>query len=226
MPPTIAVLGGTGAEGSGLALRFCHAGRDVRIGSRDEDKARAAAARIAGAAPRGSVEGRLNPAACEGAGVVILTVPVQAQIATLKSVRAQLAPGTVVVDATVPLEIAIGGRLSHPLSLWAGSAGEQAARQVPEGVGVVSAFHCLSADLLARLDQPLDCDVLLCGNDAQAKAAIADLVRLIPGARAIDAGPLENARLVESLAALLVSLNLRYKTKHSGVRITGLESGA
>ncbi len=226
MPLTIGILGGTGAEGSGLAVRFAHAGADVRIGSRDTEKARAAAARVAATNPRGSVEGRLNPAACEGAGIVILTVPVQAQIAALKSVRASLAPGTVVVDATVPLEIAIGGRLSHPLSLWAGSAAEQAARHVPEGVPVVSAFHCLSAGLLAHLARPLDCDVLVCGDSAEAKAAVSELVRLIPGARPIDAGPLENARMVENLAALLVSLNLRYKSKHSGVRITGLGPGA
>ena len=129
------------------------------------------------------------------------------------------------MDATVPLEIAVGGRLSHPLSLWAGSAGEQAARYVPEGVRVVSAFHCLSAEGLGRLDAPVDCDVLVCGDSAEAKAVVSGLARLVPGARPIDAGPLENARMVENLPALLVSLNLRHKSKHSGVRITGLEPG-
>jgi NADPH-dependent F420 reductase len=226
MPPTIAILGGTGAEGSGLALRFAHAGAAVRIGSRDLGKARAAAARILETRPRGTVEGRLNADACEGAAVVVLTVPVQAQIATLKSVRGKLTAGTVLVDATVPLEIAVGGRLSHPLSLWAGSAAEQAARQAPEGVRVVAAFHCLSAELLGELGRPLDCDVLICGDDTEAKALVAGLAGLIPGTRPIDAGPLENARMVENLAALLVSLNLRHKTRHAGVRITGLEPGS
>lgn len=223
MPPTIGILGGTGAEGSGLALRFAHAGAEVRIGSRDPEKARAASERINATRPRRVVEGRVNAAACEGAGVVILTVPLQAQIATLKSVRSSLSRGSILVDTTVPLEAAVGGRLSHPLSLFAGSAGQQAARHAPEGVRVVSAFHCLSAEALSHVEAPIDCDVLLCGDDSEAKAAVSDLVRLIPGARPIDAGPLENTRLVENLAALLISLNLRHKSKHSGVRITGLE---
>src|SRR5713226_872319 len=125
MPPTIAILGGTGAEGSGLALRFAHAGARVLIGSRDPRKAQEAASRI-----HPAVVGVLNPDAAAQAQIAILTVPIQAQIATLKSVRPSLKPGTVLVDATVPLEVAIGGRLSHPLALWAGSAAEQAARNV------------------------------------------------------------------------------------------------
>jgi NADPH-dependent F420 reductase len=137
-------------------------------------------------------------------------------------VRASLRPGTILVDATVPLEVAIGGRLSHPLALFAGSAAQQAARHVPEGVRVVAAFHSLSAELLARADAPIESDVLMCGDDAEAKAVVRELIETIPGARAVDAGPLENARLVENVAALLVSLNLRHKVKHSGVRITGL----
>ncbi len=218
MPRTIAILGGTGAEGSGLALRFAHAGARVLVGSRDLQKAEAAAARI-----QHGAMGMLNADAAAQAEIAILTVPIQAQIATLKSVRASLRPGTVLVDATVPLEVAIGGRLSHPLSLWAGSAAQQAARNVPEGVAVVSAFHCLSADLLSRLDLPVDSDILMCGDSAEAKAAVGELIALIPGACAVDAGPLENARLIENAAALVISLNLRHKSKHGGIRITGLE---
>ena len=218
MPRTIAILGGTGAEGSGLALRFAHAGARVLIGSRDLQKAEAAAARI----QHGAL-GMLNPDAAAQAEIAILTVPIQAQIATLKLVRASLRPGTVLVDATVPLEIAIGGRLSHPLTLWAGSAAQQAARNVPEGVAVVSAFHSLSADLLSHVDLAVESDVLMCGDSAEAKAAVGELVSLIPGARAVDAGPLENARLIENAAALVISLNLRHKSKHGGIRITGLE---
>ncbi|HLJ13315.1 MAG TPA: NADPH-dependent F420 reductase [Bryobacteraceae bacterium] len=216
--PTIAILGGTGAEGSGLARRFAHGGARVLIGSRDAQRSRDAAARI-----HPSVTGLLNSEAVEQAEIVILAVPIQAQIATLKSVRQNFKPGTMLVDASVPLEIAIGGRLSHPLALWAGSAAEQAARNVPAGVAVVSAFHLLSADLLSRVDTPLDSDVPICGDDAGAKAAVTELVGLLPGARAIDAGPLENARLIENAAALLVSLNLRYKSKQGGIRITGLK---
>jgi 8-hydroxy-5-deazaflavin:NADPH oxidoreductase len=218
MPKTIAVLGGTGAEGSGLALRFAHAGARVLVGSRDLQKAEETAARI-----QHGAMGMLNPDAAAQAEIAILTVPIQVQIATLKSVRASLRPGTVLVDATVPLEVAIGGRLSHPLTLWAGSAAQQAARNVPEGVAVVSAFHSLSADLLSRIDLRVDSDVLMCGDSAEAKAAVGELVALIPGARAVDAGPLENARLIENAAALVISLNLRHKSNHAGIRITGLE---
>ncbi len=221
MKHTIGILGGTGAEGSGLALRLARAGSRVLIGSRDYNRA-LEAARAAAARSRGQVEGRLNPDAAGEAGIVILTVPLAAQIATLKSVRERLRRGTVLVDATVPLEVSIGGRLTHTVGLWAGSAAEQAARYAPEGVAVVAAFHCLSAELLAALDDPVDCDVLICGDNQEGKAAVAGLVSLIPGARAVDAGPLEAARMVESLAALLIGLNVRKTARHAGVRVTGL----
>ena len=123
----------------------------------------------------------------------------------------------------MPLEAAIGGRVSQPLTLWAGSAAQQAAQQAPAGVLVTAAFHTLSAELLAELDQPIDSDVLICGDNAGAKAAVGELVAMLAGARPIDAGPLENARLLESAAALVISLNIRHKVKHSGLRITGLE---
>jgi 8-hydroxy-5-deazaflavin:NADPH oxidoreductase len=152
----------------------------------------------------------------------VLTVPLAAQIATLKSIRGSFRPSAILVDATVPLEIAIGGSVSRSLTLWAGSAAQQAARQAPPGVAVVGAFHTLSAELLAQLDQPIDSDVLICGDDARAKAVVAGLISLLPGARAIDCGPLENARLLESAATLLILLNIRHKVKHSGLRITGL----
>jgi NADPH-dependent F420 reductase len=221
MKHTVGILGGTGAEGTGLALRFARAGSRVLIGSREPVRA-AEAARAAAERSGGEVEGRLNPDAAAEAEIVILTVPLTAQIPTLKSVRERLRPGTVLVDATVPLEAAIGGRLTHTVGLWAGSAAEQAARYVPDGVHVVAAFHSLSAELLAALDEPVDCDVLICGDNAEAKTAVAGLVKLIPGARAVDAGPLEAARMAESLAALLIGLNVRKRAKHAGVRITGL----
>jgi NADPH-dependent F420 reductase len=217
----IAVVGGTGAEGFGLALRFARAGARVRIGSRDLARAQAAAGRIGG-----EVVGLLNPDAVREAGIVILTVPLAAQIATLKSLRSSFHPGAILVDATVPLEVAIGGRVSHTLNLWEGSAAQQAARYAPDGVAVVAAFHCLSADVLGRVEQPVDSDVLICGDSAEAKATVRGLVAMIPGARAVDAGPLENSRMVENLAALLVSLNIRHKVKGSGVRITGLEAAS
>jgi hypothetical protein len=216
MQRTIAIISGTGAEGFGLALRLAKAGERVLVGSRDARKAEEAARRI------GPAEGRLNPDAVREADIVILTVPLPAQIPTLKSLAPSFRPGAILVDATVPLEVSIGGRVSHPLALWAGSAAQQAARHTPQGVRVAAAFHTLSAELLADLDQPIDGDVLVCGDDPSAKAVVAELIALLPGARAIDAGPLENARLLESAAALLISLNIRHKVKHSGLHITGL----
>jgi len=219
----IAIIGGTGAEGFGLALRFAKAGAAIRIGSRDLAKAQAAAQRIVESLPGAPVTGHLNPDAVADADIVILTVPINAQIATLKSVRASFRPSAILVDATVPLEAAIGGSATRPLVLFAGSAAQQAARNVPAGVPVVAAFHSLGAELLANLDHAVDCDVLICGDQPEAKAAVRELVAMLPGARAIDAGPLENARVVESITALLISINIRHKVKHSGIRITGLE---
>jgi NADPH-dependent F420 reductase len=222
---SVAVVGGTGAEGSGLALRFAKGGARVFIGSRDLKKAQETARRISEQARAAEVTGHANKDAVAAAGIVVLTVPLSAQVETLKSIRSSIAPGAILVDATVPLEIAIGGRLSRTLTLWDGSAAQQAARLVP-GVPVVAAFHALSAEPLAKLDHPLDCDALICGDSAEAKAAVAQLAALIPGVRAVDAGPLDNARLLESAAALLISLNLRHKVKASGMRITGLPGGA
>lgn len=213
---TVAIVGGTGAEGSGLAARFAQAGIQVRIGSRNAEKAREAARRIGE-----NTTGHTNADAVAGAGVVILTVPLSAQVETLKSIRGDIGSGAILVDATVPLEVAIGGRVSRILTLWDGSAAQQAARLLP-GVPVVAAFHALSAEALAELDHPLDCDALLCSDNAEAKAKVAQLAELIPGVHAIDAGTLDNARLLESAAALLISLNLRHKVKKSGMRITGL----
>jgi len=212
----VAMVGGTGAEGSGLALRLAQAGVPVRIGSRNLERAQETATRIGA-----GTTGHTNADAVAGAAIVVLTVPLAAQVETLKSIRGSIAPNAILVDATVPLETAIGGRLSRILTLWDGSAAQQAARLVP-GVPVVAAFHALSAEALANLDHPLDCDALICGDSAEAKAAVTRLAEMIPGVRAIDAGPLENARLLESAAALLISLNLRHKVKESGIRITGL----
>lgn len=218
MQNVIAIVGGTGAEGSGLAARFARAGAEVRIGSRNLEKAQETARRVGE-----NASGHTNPDAVVGAGIVILTVPLSAQVETLKSIRTSFAPGAILVDATVPLEIAIGGRVSRTLTLWDGSAAQQAARLVP-GVPLVAAFHALSAEALGDLDHPLDCDALICGDNAEAKTAVMNLAETIPGVRAIDAGTLDNARLLESAAALLISLNLRHKVKESGMRITGLRT--
>ena len=212
----IAIVGGTGAEGSGLAARFAKAGARVRIGSRSLEKAEETARKIGS-----QTTGHRNADAVSSAAIIILAVPLSAQVETLKSIRGSIAPGAILVDATVPLEVAIGGRVSRTVTLWDGSAAQQAARLLP-GVPVVAAFHALSAEALAKLDHPLDSDALICGDSAEAKAAVAKLAALIPGVRVVDTGPLDNARLLESAAALLISLNLRHKVKESGMRITGL----
>ena len=229
MSHSVAILGGTGAEGFGLALRWAHAGVPVRIGSRDAEKANAAAARVRQAVPeaqaQGQVEGLLNPEATAQANVVVLTVPLAAQIPIVKSVREHLRPGTIFVDATVPSGAALGDCIAHVVTPWAGSAAQQAAAYLPAQVALVSAFHCLSAVALADLSHPVDSDVLVCGDSMEAKAVVKELVGKIAGARAIDGGPLENSRFAENVAALLISLNLRHKVKHCGLRITGIPPG-
>lgn len=223
----VAILGGTGAEGSGLALRWAQAGLHVIIGSRDAQRAEAAAERISADAGHGArVDGLANGEAAARARLVVLTVPFAAQLPTIQSVHDQLAQGAVVVDVTVPLAVAVGGRATRVLGVWEGSAAEQAAAAVPRGVSVVSAFHHLSAAHLADLSHPLDSDVLVCGDTREAKERVRRLAEAIPGARYVDAGPLANARIVESITALLIGLNIRYKVPGAAIRITGIEPRA
>lgn len=229
---SIAIVGGTGPEGSGLALRWARAGETVIIGSREARRASEAAAKLheqitQDAAVPGrllSISGLENGAACETAEIVVLTVPFEAQAETLKRLKPSLRPDQILVDATVPLAASVGGRASRSLGVWQGSAAQQAAELVPEGVSVVAAFHNTSAEVL-RGDDPVDCDVIVCGDDKEAGKKIRALARKIPGVRAIDGGKLENARIVEQITALLIGMNIRHKG-HSGIRITGLPAEA
>jgi len=219
------VIGGTGDEGYGLALRWAKQGYEVVIGSRDAEKARSAANKIRDAAGRNSrVTGLVNPEAASKADVVVVTVPFAALIDTIKSIRSSLRPGQIVVNVTVPLETAVGGSATRTVEVWDGSAGGLASRLLPKEVRLVSAFNNVSAEMLNDLSREVDCDVLVCGGDAEAKKTVIDLARAIPGVRALDAGPLENSRIVEQLTALLVSLNIRYGVKTAGLRITGVQS--
>jgi len=219
------VIGGTGDEGYGLALRWAKQGYEVVIGSRDAEKARSAANKIRDAAGRNSrVTGLVNPEAASKADVVVVTVPFAALIDTIKSIRSSLRPGQIVVNVTVPLETAVGGSATRTVEVWDGSAGGLASRLLPKEVRMVSAFNNVSAEMLNDLSREVDCDVLVCGGDAEAKKTVIDLARAIPGVRALDAGPLENSRIVEQLTALLVSLNIRYGVKTAGLRITGVQS--
>ncbi len=216
-------MGGTGDEGYGLALRWTQAGHSVFIGSRNLDRARTAAQSISKTVGPGSnVTGLLNEEAAAKADVVVVTVPFSALSDTLRSLRPSLRPGQTLVNVSVPLETAVGGRPTRTLGIWRGSAGEFASALVPKGVKVVSAFNNVSAELLTDLSRPVECDVLVCGDDEDAKKTVMGLVKSIPGARGVDAGSLENSRTIEQLTALLVSLNIRYGVKNAGVRFTGI----
>jgi 8-hydroxy-5-deazaflavin:NADPH oxidoreductase len=218
---TIAILGGTGPAGTGLALRWARAGETIIIGSRDAKRAQEAAAKIkdrAGNNP--TISGMENSAACAAANVLMLTVPFEGQAALLKQLKPAITEGSILIDATVPLAAGVGGRASRTLGVWQGSAAQQAAELVPKGVNVVAAFHNVSAELLNG-DNPLDCDVIVCSDDPNASQFTRTLAAKIPGVRAIDGGKLENSRIVEQITALLIGLNIRHKG-HAGIRITGL----
>jgi 8-hydroxy-5-deazaflavin:NADPH oxidoreductase len=227
----IAIIGGTGNQGYGLALRWALAGRSIVIGSRDAERAVGAAEKIRQAvAPLGrddiQVEGLENGAAAAAAAIVVVCVPLAAQIGTIKAIKDHIALGSILVDVTVPLATAIGGRASRMLGLPAGSAAEQLAEYAPAGVQVVSAFHFLSADLLAEVGPdgpiPLDCDVVGCGGDPRAQEVLRDLALAIDGVRYTHAGPLVASRLVEATATLLIAINVRHKSRHTGMRLTGV----
>jgi 8-hydroxy-5-deazaflavin:NADPH oxidoreductase len=220
----IPIVGGTGALGAGLALRWAQAGRPVTIGSRSTERAEGAAARIREAVPGAEAEGLSNEEAASRGEIVFLTVPFRAQSENLNNLREALRPGQILVDCTVPLAATVGGKATRSLGVWQGSAAQQAEEMVPEGVTVIAALHTIAAPTLADLDAELAEDVLVCGDRKADKARVARLVELIPGLRAVNAGPLETARIVEQLTPLLISINSRYKT-HAGIRLTGLPDG-
>jgi len=217
----IPIIGGTGALGYGLALRWAKAGRAVVIGSRSEERAAEAARKIAELVPDAEVEGLPNEAAAAQGPVVFLTVPFRAQSENLNNLREALEPGQLLVDCTVPLAAAISGKATRTLGVWQGSAAQQAQEMAPEGVTVVAALHTVSAPILADPAAELAEDVLLCGDRKGDKTKVAELVEAIDGLRAVNAGALEMARIVEQLTAMMISINARYKT-HAGIRITAL----
>ena len=221
MPESVAIVGGTGALGFGLALRLGLQGVPIVIGSRDEERAHEAARRAAAAISDGSFEGRVNRDAVNGVPLVILSVPFRNQSETLTNLREALREGQLVVDATVPLAAAVGGKATRVLGVWQGSAAQQAQEMVPSGVRVVSAFHTVSAAMLTDLDHDLDEDVLICGDRRDDKEQVAKLVERVPGLRAVDCGPLELARILEQFTALIISINVCNRAR-AGVKITGL----
>jgi NADPH-dependent F420 reductase len=205
----------------GLALRWARAGESVVIGSRSAERAHDAAAQIKKkAGDQVQVTGETNAAACAGSDLLALTVPFEGQAALLKELKPVFRPGSILIDATVPLASGVGGRASRTLGVWQGSAAQQTAELVPKGVTVVAAFQNCSADVMNG-DGPVECDVIVCSDEPTATQKVCDLAAKIPGVRALDGGKLENARIVEQITALLIGLNIRHKG-HGGIRITGM----
>ena len=164
-----------------------------------------------------------NEDAAASSELVILCVPFRNQAETLHNLRDVLRPGQLVVDCTVPLAAAVGGKATRTVGVWQGSAAQQAQEMVPAGVSVLSALHTVSAALLRDLDHELDEDVLICGDSRAEKQRVATLIDAIEGLRCVDCGRLEMARFVEGMTALMISVNIRYKTR-AGIKITHLPS--
>jgi len=222
---TIAILGGTGDQGLGLALRFCQSGRKVVIGSRKAERAVEAAENVRGQVSGADVEGLGNAEAAAAAEIVILSVPFEHTASTVKGIKESLREGQVLVSMTVPLATAVGDGAVRTVGIWQGSAAELVKSLVPKGVDVVSAFQNVSAHRLQHLEEPVECDVVVSGPKA-AREKIMALCPLVPGLRALDGGPLSNARIVEEITALIIGLNIRHKCPEGlGIRFTGLSEG-
>ncbi|MDB5855798.1 MAG: NADPH-dependent reductase [Herminiimonas sp.] len=226
---TIAVLGGTGAEGSGLALRWARAGHRIILGSRNPEKAAATVAELNKALATGMVSGIVggsgsgtviwqdNKSAAEQADIVMLTVPYAAQRATVEEVASALS-GKILIDATVPLVPPKVNRVQMPEG---GSAVAAIQHLLGTSVRVVSAFQNVSAHHLKDLSHAVDCDVLICGDDPEAREVVVGLAADL-GLRGIHAGPICNSAAVEAMTSVLISINMRYKTSATGIRVTGV----
>jgi 8-hydroxy-5-deazaflavin:NADPH oxidoreductase len=215
---SITILGGTGQQGRGLAQRFAHAGMDVRVGSRDPDKARTAVAGwAAGGPPIGVAD---NASAAAGADVTILAVPFATVDELLRELQPHFKDGALVIDVTVPVTFA-GGKMAM-LEVAEGSATEHVRARLPPAVRLAGAFKTVPAHLLGATADPLDCDEFVCGDSDSARSEAAALVNLLPGLRAIDVGPLSRARSIEHLTALAIAINRRHKVHDARFRVVGL----
>lgn len=215
----IAILGGTGPEGSGLAMRWAAAGHQVVIGSRQREKGEQVAAELRTKAPEAAanLSGADNLSAVQAADVAVLAVPYSGQAPTLSGLREALA-GKLLVTVVVPL----GEKPARVWRLPSGlSAAEEARDLLGEGARVVAAFQNISAHHLADPHHAVDCDVLVCGDDKADKQTVIGLCA-DAGMRGVDAGPLQNASVVEGLTSVLIGINIRHKIKNAGIRITGI----
>jgi NADPH-dependent F420 reductase len=218
MSKIVAVLGGTGNEGPGLALRWAKSGKyEVLIGSRQAEKGERVAKELNEKLPRNLIQGMSNEDAARHAEVCVLTVPYSAHRSTLTGLR-DLLQGKILIDVTVPLQ---PPKVSHVHVPPGGSAGQEAQAILGDRVRVVSAFQNVGMTHLAEGDHHIECDVLVCGDDKAAKAEAIALAEAT-GMRGIDAGPLQNAVVVEGLTAVLIGINMRHKVKGAGIKITGI----
>lgn len=218
----IAIVGGTKGLGFGLALRFAAAGDEVLIGSRAAERAEASAAKCIERLPGKSVGGAANEEVVKEADTVFVTVPYPGLSPTYRALKGSMKPGTTVVDCNVPLASEVGGKPTRMIGVWEGSAAQAAKVILGKGFPVASGFHTIMAGTLADLEEPLHGDVLVCG-ESDAKSVVEELVGRIPGARYVDCGPLEMARILESLTALLIGINGRYKLDPgAGIKVTNL----
>jgi 8-hydroxy-5-deazaflavin:NADPH oxidoreductase len=219
----IAIIGGTGDQGLGLALRFAKVGEEVIVGSRDLKKAENAVDLMKNMLEddNPNITAMTNQDAVLNGDIIILTVPLQAQMVTLRSIKDNL-NGEIFVDATSPLEGCLGGKPTRYVDLWEGSAAERSAEFLGEKANVVSAFCNISASSLTDINEDVECDCLISGDDHEANKIVMDLAEKISGIKAVECGALENARIVEKLTPLLINLNIRNKIKNAGLRITNL----
>ena len=217
----VAILGGTGDLGFALATRWAKVGVKVTIGSREQVKAETAVTRLKEIVPEADVNGLENPDAAAACDTVVVAVPFSGFVPIYKSIAGSLRANAVVIDATVPIEASVGGKATHVFGVWEGSAAQLAKAFLPKGTLMCAAFHTLSASAVADLDRALEGDVLVCGSK-DGKPVVKALVELLGNLRFVDAGPLENARIIEPITALLIGINHRYGTDRAGIAITGI----
>ena len=215
----LSFIGGTGPEGLGLAIRFAHAGYPIIIGSRKQERADEAARTVLEAVPGGNVRGMENEAAVGVGGVIFITIPYNGQRPTLESLH-EVIGDKIVINTVVPLAFEKGKPVRY-MDLEDNSAAEESQKLAPNA-RVAGAFQNLSAPALMDLSETVSADVIVCSDDAEAKAMAMELSEKIEGVRGVDGGALENSRYVESITALLLNINRRYKGAHSMVKISGV----
>ncbi len=220
----IGIIGGTGGQGLGIAIRFVQIGEDLIIGSRAVEKAQEAVNKIKELLDKDDIpnlKAAENPDAANEADILVLTVPLAAQQPTLLSIK-EGAAGKILMDATGTLESAIGGPPTRCLYLPEGAAAERAQKILPDTT-VICAFNNISSGALMNFTEPIDCDCLISGDDQESKVTVAKLIERIPGVKVLDCGPLERAQIIEKITPLLIGLNIKKTCKDAGIRITGVD---